>query len=212
VSGELSAAVAAGALVSEASFRPLLQGIVEVARAILGARASSVMLLDAEAGELVFEAVTGEGEDVLVGRRLPGDAGIAGWVAQSRQPLVVEDVTAEPRFSREAAELTGYLPRGLIAVPLVHEDRVLGVLEVLDRPQRSSFSLAEMDLLQLFAGQAALALNLLLQARRTRALLESAGDDLDAVAALAATVDALEGERRAAALRLLRDVEGVLRA
>lgn len=212
MSGELSAAVAAGALVSEASFRPLLQGIVEVARAILGARASSVMLLDAEAGELVFEAVTGEGEDVLVGRRLPGDAGIAGWVAQSRQPLVVEDVTAEPRFSREAAELTGYTPRGLIAVPLVHEDRVLGVLEVLDRPQRSSFSLAEMDLLQLFAGQAALALNLLLAARRTRAVLESAGDDLNAVAALAATVDALEGERRAAGLRLLRDVEGVLRA
>lgn len=211
MSRELSAAVAAGALISEASFRPLLQRIVEVARAILGARASSVLLLDDAAGELVFEAVTGEGEAELVGRRVPGDAGIAGWVAQSRQPLVVEDVTQDPRFSGEVAELTGYMPRGLIAVPLIHEDRVLGVLEVLDRPQRASFSLAEMDLLQLFAGQAALALHLLLQARRTRNVLESAGEDLDAVAALAATVDALEGERRAAAMRLLRDIAAVLR-
>jgi GAF domain-containing protein len=211
VSDELRAAVTAGALAAEEAHRPLLQAIVEVARAILGARASSIMLLDEVADELVFEAVTGEGEDELVGRRIPATTGIAGWVAQSRQPLVVEDVTQDPRFDLETAQGTGYVPQGLMAVPLIHGDTVLGVLNVLDRPQRSRFSLAEMDLLELFAQQAATALRLLLQARRTQAILTGAGDDLVAVARLAATVDALEGARRDAGLRMLDEIDAVLR-
>lgn len=211
MSDELRAAVAAGALAAESSYRPLLQAIVEVARAILGARASSIMLLDEQAEELVFEAVTGEGEDELVGRRIPAGTGIAGWVAQSRQPLVVEDVTQDPRFDVEAARRTGYVPQGLMAVPLIHEDAMLGVLNVLDRPQRSRFSLAEMDLLELFAAQAAVALHLLLQSRRTQAVLDGAGDDLVSVARLAATVDALDGARREAGLKMLQGIESVLR-
>ncbi len=207
----IGAAVAAGALAAEAAHRPLLQSIVEVARAILGARASSIMLLDEPAGELVFEAVTGEGEGELVGQRLPASRGIAGWVAQSRQPLVIEDVSQDPRFDREAAQRTGYVPQGLMAVPLIYEDELLGVLNVLDRPQRSRFSLAEMDLLELFAQQAATALHLLLQARRTQAVLSAAGDDLVGVARLAATVDALEGSRRDAGLRMIAELENVLR-
>ena len=209
--GTIAAAVAAGALAAEDAHRPLLQSIVEVARAILGARASSIMLLDEAAGELVFEAVTGEGEGELVGRRLPATRGIAGWVAQSRQPLVIEDVSQDPRFDREAAQRTGYVPQGLMAVPLIYEDAVLGVLNVLDRPQRSRFSLAEMDLLELFAQQAATALHLLLQARRTQAVLSAAGDDLAGVARLAATVDALEGSKREAGLRMIAELENLLR-
>jgi GAF domain-containing protein len=211
MSEELRAAVAAGALAAEESYRPLLQAIVEVAAAILGARASSIMLLDEQAEQLVFEAVTGEGEDELVGQRIPAGTGIAGWVAQSRQPLVVEDVTQDPRFDVEAAKRTGYVPQGLMAVPLIHEDAVLGVLNVLDRPQRSRFSLAEMDLLELFAAQAAVALHLLLQARRTQSVLDGAGDDLVAVARLAATVDAMDGPRREAGLRMLVGIENVLK-
>jgi GAF domain-containing protein len=207
---ELRAAVAAGALAAERGYRPLLQAIVDVARAILGARASTIMLLDDPAGELIFEAVAGEGED-LVGWRVPASEGIAGWVAQSREPLVIDDVTHDPRFDVEAARRTGYVPKGLLAVPLLHEDAVLGVLEVLDRPERSRFSLAEMDLLELFAAQAASALHLLLQARRTQAVLTGAGDDLVTVARLAATVDALEGPHREAGLRMLREIERVLR-
>lgn len=207
----VSAAVAAGALAAEDAHHPLLQAIVEVARAILGARASSIMLLDEDAGELVFEAVTGEGEGELVGRRLPASTGVAGWVAQSRQPLIIEDVTQDPRFDLKAAQRTGYVPQGLMAVPLIYEDTVLGVLNVLDRPQRSRFSLAEMDLLELFAQQAATALHLLLQARRTQAVLSSSGDDLVVVARLAATVDSLEGSRREAALRMIGEIETVLR-
>ena len=129
------------------------------------AKASSIFLLDEAAGELVFEAVAGEGEETLVGTRLPAGTGLAGWVLATRQPLVVEDVDADPRFARDTAAETGFVPKGLMAVPLLDGERALGVLEVLDRPQRSRFSLAEMDLLGLFAAQAAIALDLLQRAR-----------------------------------------------
>ena len=68
---DLRAAVAAGVVGSEESFRALLGAIVEVARSIFGAKASSILLLDADTEELVFEAVVGEGEDTLLGTRFP---------------------------------------------------------------------------------------------------------------------------------------------
>ncbi len=207
---DLRAAVAAGALAAREGHRPLLQAIVEVARAIFGARAASIMLLDEGTSELVFEAVTGEGEDTLVGRRIPSGTGIAGWVAQSGQPLVVEDVARDPRFAVQEARRTGYLPKGLMAAPLLRQERVLGVLNVLDRPERRRFSVAEMDLLGLFANQAAVALDLLLQARRIEALLAASGDELEAVAGLAARLDRLDDERRAAGVRLLQDLAEIL--
>ena len=207
---ELRAAVAAGALAARDGYRPLLQAIVEVARAIFAAKAASIMLLDEPAGELVFEAVTGEGEDTLIGRRISASEGIAGWVAQSRQPLVVEDVAADPRFAADTARRTGYVPKGLMAAPLLHEDRVLGVLNVLDRPAQRRFSVAEMDLLGLFANQASVALDLLLHARRTETLLAGGRDDLEAVARVAAILDRLEGDQREAGIRLLREIANVL--
>src|SRR6266498_3501146 len=173
---ELQAAVAAGVLGAEEGYAALLRSIVEVARAIFKAKASSIFLLDEESDELVFEAVAGEGSESLVGQRFPSSTGIAGFVLVSRQPLVIEDVLAEPRFSREAAEGTGFVPKGLMAVPLLHEERALGVLEVLDRPRDSKFSLAEMELLGLFANQAAIALDLLQRARRAQSSLQGKGD------------------------------------
>ena len=206
---DLRAAVAAGALASEETHRALLQAIVDVARAIFGARAASIFLLDEDTDELVFEAVAGEGAGELVGTRLPSSTGIAGWVLVTRQPLVLDDVKNDPRFSRETAERTGFVPEGLMAVPLLHEERSLGVLQVLDRPQQSRFSLQEMDLLGLFATQAAVGLELLRSARRARAALEGAGE-LAVVARIAAALEGLEDDRREAGLRLLADLERVL--
>jgi GAF domain-containing protein len=211
VSADLKAAVAAGVVGSEESFRTLLQSVVEVARAIFGAKASSIFLLDEEADELVFEAVAGEGEETLVGKRFPSSTGIAGWVLVTRQPLVIEDVTQDPRFGKEVAESTGYVPRGMMAVPLLHDERALGVLEVLDRPQRSQFSLVEMDLLGLFANQAAIALDLLRRARKAEAALDASGEAAGVVARLAETLESLDGERRDAGLKLLASLEELLR-
>jgi GAF domain-containing protein len=207
---DLRAAAAAGVLGSEEAYRALLRSIVEVARSIFGARASSIFLLDEAADELVFEAVAGEGEETLVGQRFPSGTGIAGWVLVTRQPIVIEDVGEDPRFARDVAQSTGYVPRGLMAVPLLHGESALGVLEVLDRPANEAFTLAEVDLLGLFANQAALALDLLLRARRARAALDGAGDEAGRVARLAEAVAALPEERRAAGLELLAALERLL--
>ena len=210
MSDDLRAAVAAGALGSEDSYRALLQSIVEVARAIFGARASSVFLFDEPSDELVFEAVAGEGAGDLVGQRFPSSTGIAGWVLVTRQPLVVEELENDPRFAREAAESTGFVPKGIMAVPLLYEDRALGVLEVLDRPANAAFSLAEMELLGLFANEAAIALDLLQKTRAARAVLESEGGEAEAVARFVSLLADAEPERKEAALQLLRALEQLL--
>lgn len=207
---ELRAAVALGVTGSRDAYRELLGAIVEVARSIFGARASSILLLDEQTDELVFEAVVGEGEGDLLGVRFPAGHGIAGWVLATRTPLIIEDVRNDPRFASDVAEDTGYVPSGLMAAPLLHEERALGVLEVLDRPEQSVFSLAEMDLLGLFANQAAIAVDLLLRARQAERLLEGREDELSSVASLASAVAALQDDRREAGLRLLRELAATL--
>ncbi|TML31376.1 MAG: GAF domain-containing protein [Actinobacteria bacterium] len=209
---DLRAAVAAGALGSEENYRELLQAIVEVARAIFGARASSVFLHDESTDELVFEAVAGEGAGELIGQRFPSSTGVAGWVLVTRQPLVIDELEQDPRFAREAAESTGFVPKGLMAVPLLHEERALGVLEVLDRPQQAAFSLKEMELLGLFANEAAIALDLLQRAREARAVLEEQDGQAAALARLAERLAEAEPEQREAAQRLLEALEAFLGA
>ena len=202
-------AVAAGVLASEREHRELLRSVVDVARAIFAAAASSIFLLDEATDELVFEAVAGEGADTLVGQRFPSSKGIAGWVLVTRQPLVVEDVTEDPRFASDVARATGYVPKGLMAAPLLSGDRALGVLQVLDR--RARFTLEEMDLLGLFANQAAIALELLQRARRARAAIDGGDGGAATLAKLAEALEEASPERRQAAERLFAALEDVLR-
>ena len=200
--------VATGMLPSEESHRALLQSIVDVARAIFGSQAASIFLLDTGKDELVFEAVSGEGEGDLIGMRIPSSTGIAGWVLVTGQPIVIDDLQQDPRFARQAAERTGYVPKALMAVPLVNGETTLGVLQVLDRNKDRAHSLGEIDLLILFANQAAIGLDLLQTARRARALAEQ-GDGREAVVArLAALLERSEGD--ATGLRLLEALESVL--
>jgi GAF domain-containing protein len=208
----LQAAVSAGVMSAESEHRALLQSIVEVARAIFSAKASSIFLHDEEADELVFEAVAGEGSDNLVGTRFPSSTGIAGWVLVTRQPLIIDDLEQDPRHSRETAQSTGYVPKAMMSVPLLHEERALGVLNVLDRSQQVEFSLGQMELLGLFASQAAIALDLLQRARHARAVLTESGGDAGVIARIASALEDLDEEQREPVLRLLGALDDVLRA
>jgi GAF domain-containing protein len=110
------------------------------------------------------------------------------------------------------AEGTGYVPKGLMAAPLLHDEGALGVLSVLDRPEQTLFTLREMELLGLFANQAAIAVDLLLKARQAERIIREDEGDLAVVARLAAAVDALEDEQRVAGMRLLRELAATLGA
>jgi GAF domain-containing protein len=123
-----------------------LQAIVDRARRILGAQACSIMVHDPERRLLVFAAMSGvgseplEGSESLVGVRMPDTTGVAGWVLANGEPLFLEDVVHDRRFAEGVAETFGYVPRRLMAIPLLLEDRVLGVLEVLDCPEQAKFT------------------------------------------------------------------------
>ena len=160
----------------EETYRSLLQSIVDVARTIFAAQAASIFLFDEDADELVFEAVSGQGGDTLIGTRFPSSSGIAGFALVTRQPLVVDDLGSDPRFSSERAATTGYVPSSIVASPLLHDERALGVLSVLDRAEDRRFGVAELELLGRFSTQAAIGLDLLLRARRARSALGEEGN------------------------------------
>ncbi len=136
----------------------LLDLIAEVACAMFQARAASVILHDAATSDLVVAAAAGQAGTGLTGMRIPVGVGIAGRVFADREPIAVDDLAGDESFAREIAAATGYVPTGLMAAPLMDADRVIGVLEVLDRPQFSRFSLAELDLLTLYARVSAAAI------------------------------------------------------
>ena len=147
--------------------RQLLQSVTATACNLFGAAAATVFLRDPATGDLIFEAISGEGEERLIGTRFPAGTGIVGWVAASGQPLLVDDLTSSAEFAREAAESSGYMPSNIMAAPLIRDDRCLGVLEVLDRGSRSRGDLQDIDLLGLLAAQAAIGVELLERLLRT---------------------------------------------
>lgn len=209
-SNELVAAVTAAMADSGAESRRLLQSIVDAAKAIFGAEASSIFLLDEESGELVFEAVAGQGEEWLVGRRFPRDRGIAGWVASTGEAMVVDDLTTSSSFARDIAESTRYVPRSLMAVPLSYDDQVLGVLEVLDASPQARSGIAELELLGLFADQAGVALQIVSRTRAARSALVGAGEDFTELVELVQTIQQLDGSRRESGFRLIDSLRDVL--
>jgi GAF domain-containing protein len=195
---------------AERDHQELLHSVVTVARALFGAAAASVFLLDDQAEELVFEAVSGEGEGHLVGERFPASRGIAGWVLVAQEPLVVADLATNPAFARDLAETTGYVPSSLMAAPLLRGEEPIGVMEVLDPAPTTVSPLGAADLLTLFAGQAAVALGVVQHNRKAHAMLSQGGTELSDLAEVARLLDSLGADRRQAGLHLLDSVHRLL--
>lgn len=140
----------------------LLNDIVDRARLTFRAQACSILLHEPESRLFVFAAMSGEGSEPLggseslVGVKFPDTAGVAGWVLATGEPVLLDDVARDGRFARDIAEITGYVPRRLMAMPLPLEDRVLGVLEVLDSLEQANSTAT--DQLADFADEAVRAL------------------------------------------------------
>jgi GAF domain-containing protein len=224
----LVAAISLAVLDADADHRSLLDSVVLAAQAIFEAAASSIFLLDTTTGELVFEAVSGQGESFLVGSRFPASQGVAGWVLETCEPVIVDDVAHDPRFARDVAESTRYVPRTLMATPVMCDEEAIGVLEVLDAAPGTRSSLVQLELLGLFGQQAAVALRIVQRSRAARALLmrgtsapagpagqraqgkPADGAELDELMAVARMLGTLEGERRQAGLQLLGSMRTLL--
>jgi GAF domain-containing protein len=149
----------------------LLQSIVDAAAQIFGAAAASVALIDEEQQKLVFKVAYGAGKDNVVGLSIPLDHGLAGYVVMTGQPISVRDVQQDARFNQNFASTTGYVPRSILATPLMVNGSVIGVMEVLDKIDAASFGMRDMDLLGLFARQAAIAIHQFQQYERLQAAI-----------------------------------------
>jgi GAF domain-containing protein len=167
---------------------PALHAIADAAAAALRVTAASIALLDPPTNKLVFRAAAGPEGEGVVGLAIAPHEGIAGYVFSTGQPLAIADVATDPRFERATAERTGYVPRSLLAVPLVDGEGVTGVMEWLDRTDGMPFDLVDLDVATRVAAAATAA------ARATR-LEHDAGRLLVRVlGALAREPDSLQPE------------------
>jgi GAF domain-containing protein len=155
------------------SARSVLRSVVEATVTLFDAEAASIALYDAASDRLVFEVAAGEQGQGVIGLSIAPDQGIAGYVFRTGQALALSDVEHDARFGRAVAEQTAYLPRSIVAVPLVSGERTIGVLEVLDKRSASTFSLRDIELAGVFARQAATAISATRVERDVATLLES---------------------------------------
>jgi signal transduction protein with GAF and PtsI domain len=140
-----------GAVFLSHSVTQLVSSIAEAAVMSFGAAAASIALVDVEEESLLFTIAHGAGNEEVIGKKIPLDIGIAGYVIMSGEPLDIEDVHDDPRFHHTFAESTGYMPTSILAAPLVWADEIIGVLEVLDKTNTLRSQEQELDLLSIFA-------------------------------------------------------------
>lgn len=133
----------------------LLQLITSSAAELLVAEAASLLLVDEQTGELEFKVVIGGSED-LVGKRLAPDHGLVGQVMKSGQPQISNDTSRDARWQGDLTK--SFRTSSILAVPLIAKDRIIGVLEVLNKKDGTVFQLEEIDLLTTLSGQAAIAI------------------------------------------------------
>ncbi len=137
---------------------PLLNMIVEKASKVMDAQACSLMLMNERDGKLVIEASHGLDDDIVKGARIEPGEGIAGKVAESGEPMIIGDVTKDPRLAGSVRPRYGI--SGSMCVPLFSEEgSVIGVLSIRRHEPKGPFTEDELKLFQVFATHASLAIS-----------------------------------------------------
>lgn len=145
-------------LTSSMELNKILVAIMKKTKEMTHAEAWSVLLVDEETGELVFERTDGKKKPKIEKYRLKLGEGIAGWVAQEGVPVIVPDVSRDERFSSKVDRQTHFRTKSLMCVPIKSKGRVIGVLEVVNKVTGGPFTNEDLTLLMRLIDQAALAI------------------------------------------------------
>jgi len=145
-------------LTSTLDLEPLLMNILQSAVDILTCEAGSLLLVDEVTEELVFRVVVSPVANDLLNRRLPPGSGVVGKAVKTRQPIIVNDVSRSAEWYSKTDQTTGFVTRALLVIPLIVKDRVIGVIEVINKRDGSPFTQDDEDLLSAFAAQSAVAI------------------------------------------------------
>lgn len=145
-------------LVSTLELNTLLNQILVNASEIINCEAGSLFLVDPQTDELIFEVVIGPVASDLVGRRLPPGKGVVGEAITTRRAIIANDVHQNKEWFDKTDEQTGFTTQDLLVAPLQVKDRVIGVIELINKVNRLPFNQSDEELLTTFASQATIAI------------------------------------------------------
>ncbi len=149
-----------GFVTAVSSLPNLLELVMAESKALMNAEGSSLLLYDPQQNDLYFEVALGEAGEAVKQIRLKLGEGIGGLCAETRKPILVNDAATDPRHSKRADTHSSFVTRNLLAVPMIARgEKLIGVLEVLNTIGRQSFSEEDAKILEIFADQAALAID-----------------------------------------------------
>ncbi len=145
----------AQAIASAQELESFLSRVLYTALKAMDAADGSLLLVDYETDELVFAVVKGTIQSKLRGYRIPKATGVAGWVATHAEALIVDRPRLDDRFYPRIDETFGFETTSLVCAPLLGQDKVIGVIEVLNKFSQQAFNEVDLDLLTILAHIAA---------------------------------------------------------
>lgn len=148
----------ATAITSNRDLSDLLQQIMSTTSQLLRSSACTLMLMDHKTDELVFKIPEGEKSAKLREFRQPAGSGISGYVARIGEPVIVNDVTGDPRFNPNVDLNTGFKTRNVMCAPMIVREKLIGVIEVINKLDNSPYNNNDLALLTTLAAQAAIAI------------------------------------------------------
>lgn len=139
-------------------YDPILEKIMEFSTQVMDVEGASVLLHDDTIDKLIFHLATGDRSENLKKVVLNPDEGIAGWVYRNNKPLVCNDLTHDGRFANRVDSSVDFVTRSILAVPLTHEQKVIGVFELVNKKSDAGFTDRDLALSEGIAAQVALTL------------------------------------------------------
>lgn len=145
-------------ITAETDVLSLVEDLLESCLSTIGSKDGSLMLLDEETNELAFVVVLGAARETLTGHRIPIGTGIAGWVAQNQENVIVPNVNVDPRFAQQVDRETSFRTHSILCVPLIHNQEMLGVIQAINKQNGYEFNEDDLTILSLVSRLAATAI------------------------------------------------------
>ena len=145
-------------LASTFDLESILRKIIHTAKSLTNAEAASILLYNDAHQQLHFAAMTNASKEAQLHKMIVPKESLAGWVAINREPIIVQDVMKDNRWFTDVAEKIDFFTRSIIAVPMITQDKLIGVLEVLNKFE-GTFDDQDQQYLSILASQAAVAIN-----------------------------------------------------
>jgi CheY-like chemotaxis protein len=145
-------------LTSTLDFNEVLHVLMNQIQKIMRVEAVSLLLVEKETKDLVFEVALGPASQELQHRKLAAGQGVVGWVAKTGKPVLIPDVSGDPRFDKAFDESTGFVTKSMMCVPLKIRDEVIGVIQVLNHEDGMPFNEDNMYLLSSISMYASIAI------------------------------------------------------